>query len=92
MGFPATPRGMMRRDGEEDRAEGAEAEAEGADDDEVEGDEEEGEEEAAAAAAEAPWLFLEETAEAAFIFGLRRTGTYDFFVCCFPDWRETARG
>ena len=91
MGFPATPRGMMRRDGGggEGRA-GAGAGGAAA---EVEGEEEEvdgGDEEAAAAA---PLLFLAETAKAAFLFGLRRTGgcVFVFFVFLFSVWRG-ARG
>ena len=78
MGLPATPRGMMRRDGEE------EEEVEGAE--EVDEDGDDAEAEAPAAAAAAPLLFLAETAAAAaFIFGLRRTGTclYVWFRCWF---------
>lgn len=90
MGFPATPRGMTRRDGEEEEED---EEGAGEDADAAEGEEEEEAAEAAAAAAaaaEAPLLFLDETVEAAFIFGLRRTGTCDFGV--FSWIRREGRG
>lgn len=84
MGLPATPRGMMRRDGEEEEDEEVEGAEEIGDDAEAEA-----EAEAAPAAAAAPLLFLAETAAAAeFIFGLRRTGAcfYVFFVVGFEGF------
>lgn len=86
MGFPATPRGIMRRDGAE-AAEGPEVEEEVDDDDEAAAAAE------AEAAAAAPLLFLAETAEAAFIFGLRRTGSYVWSLFVFVSGLERgARG
>lgn len=78
IGLPATPRGMMRRDGEEGREE--EEDEEGVEE-EASGDEGAAAAAAAvAAAAAAPLLFLEETAEVAVIFGLRSAGSC-FFGC-----------
>ena len=90
MGLPATPRGMMRRDGGGGaRAGEAGADAEGAAGAEAEGGAA-GDDGEAGAAAAAPLLFLAERAEAAFVFGLRRTGGCEVvFVFVFGLERGT---